>query len=221
MKLTIITILALLFCFSFVSAAEGIDVRIINNSLTIQGFIITDFAGKVPAGFIKETNSSLSTNPFVCEDLEVTEGNTTRIVKTNCTLNIDYHKEIFFNFNDSTSTIIGDTELQRKYEECLTEKADYNAGLNSCNTEKNKRVDNELNYTNCKSDLRICQDDKSDAEKDYSELQTEQKENSNKHWIWGAVGAALGMIATLYYKGFIGGPKAKTPEDSYNRQQSA
>jgi hypothetical protein len=223
LKFFTIPILCLLFILIPVKAEvheEGIDIRIKNNTVKINGYVITDFAGKVPSSFINNTDETISSNPIKCNNINVTEGNVTKTYQTNCTLNLDYHKEIPFSFNRSVSTIIGNTDLQRKYEDCLVLKSQFSAGLDSCSKAKVEQGEFEKNFTQCSTGLQICRSEKSSIETNRNDLKKEMEDNKNKHWIWGIGGLVIGVAGILLYQKKLLGPKVKSPEDSYNTRQA-
>ncbi len=218
-----VIVLMSIFCLGFVNAESGIDLKIHNDTIIVEGWIVSDFGGKVAYGIIDKVETNITSNPLICQDLNVTEGNTSRIVQTNCTYVIDYHLNIpFLNANDTTQgIIIGDTELQRKYETCLEQKAAFNAGLNSCSTAKNEQSGFESNYTKCATDLQVCQSERATAQTETNRLTTEINENGNQQWVWGIGGLIIGILGTLYYCGRLGGPKSQKPDENFNRQQAA
>lgn len=219
-KILLATTLVMLMV-SHVSAGEGLLLEINNETLTIKGYIETEFAGRVSANIIEEINQSIGSNLIVCDNIEITEGNETKTYNQNCTLNIDFTKDIPFLFNDTKNTIIGDSELQRKFEQCLEDKSQFNAGLKSCNDAKIEQGEYKQNYTECFSDLKICNSEKSIETEKRAELQKESDENKNRHWVWGAIGVGATVLFFSWRDGKIFGPRTKKEEETYNAQQSA
>lgn len=212
----------ILLSISFINAEnEGVDITIENDTITLQGYTYTTFAGKVPAGFITFKNVSLGDDLIKCEDLTYTSNNVTRTVKTNCTLNINFHQEFPFNFNNTASFVITDQQLQQRYEKCLEDKNAFENGLKTCTKDKNEQGLFESNYSVCSSALTICESTKTTALADKAELEKDQEDNQNRHWIWGIGGLIFGIIGSLWYTGKIGGPRTKNPEESFNAQQAA
>ena len=208
------------------SAEDGIDITIKNGTLIVEGYSITSFAGKVKTGFIDRVNDSFSSS-ISCISMNITEANSTggngtiREIETNCTINLDYHKEIPFNFNGTESVFFSDDELQRKYETCLEEKATYKVGYTTCTSNNFDKEGLEANLTKCSSDLQVCKSERSAAEADKNEMEQETEDTKNQKWTFGIGGLIVGVIGTLWYTGRIGGPKAKSGEESYNPQQAA
>ena len=218
-----IAVVCIIILFSTITiAVEGLEIRIINGTIEIQGYIITELAGKISAGFIEHVNGTLGDNLIICSEIvNITQGNETISVGANCTLNIDYYKDLPFSFNTTGQLILNNPELQLKYENCLVDKSAFEAGLNVCVSVKNEQGDFKDNYTLCSSTLLVCESERSSAQSEKNKIEKESEEKKNRQWVWGIVGLILGALVTLYYKGHIGGPRSRKPEDSYNPRQAA
>jgi hypothetical protein len=226
MKKILLIILVLMFSIIPTMASEdGISISIKNNSINIYGYTITTLVGKVSAGFFSPLNETMSNYTFICDDVNVrvtdSNGNiTNQTFQNNCRVNLLYSKDIPMTINQSYTTIIGDTQLQRNYEDCIGLKSQYSAGLDACTIEKNKREDASANYTQCSTDLQICGSKRDEAISAKTTMETNQKENENQKWIYAAGAFILGLAAMAFYMGKIGGPKIDRPEDKFNQQQA-
>ncbi len=207
MKQIIILLLLSLSLIS-VSAIEGLDLTIKNDTVRMKGFIMSDFYGKIPASFFDDVNETIA-NPFRCDNYVTILNNETKTFQENCTLSIDYSKSIIFKFNQSVGTIIGDTELQNKYEICLIDKASLNAGMTSCVKDKESMKNYEGNYTDCTNQLNTCNTNRNTAETTKATCETNLEDQKNNKYIWAAVAAIITGVIIYYRKGELGREKAK------------
>lgn len=238
---------AVLFLASFISAIgpvgeNGMDIYIINNTIIVEGYTIigvqqynpiTGQYTTTPQKFVSSTNNlfvnrlnETINGTVICDPVIVNQNGTNHTYFQNCRVNQDYHKEVAFlniltnNSNQSQPTIT-DTATQAKYEQCLTDKAQFSAGLDSCVKDKSTLNDFSANFTKCQSDLTTCTIDKNAAQTSKSTLEKEKEDTKNRQWMYGGAGLVLGLLGTLYWKGHLGGPKAKRPQDQYNVNQAA
>lgn len=227
MKIYLLMIL-LLISVTFVSADSNdtVGVTITNNSIYISGYTYSQIAGWVSAGLFAPVNETLNFT-FNCanETVQIVDPtNSSNLInktyQSNCSTSLFYDKRIPLDINQSYTTIIGDSRLQEKYEQCIQDKAAFNAGLNSCVGDKAKYVDSTANYSRCTSDLLICNNDKSNVQKNMDDLNKKNEDSKNWPVISAVLGLAIGAGLTLYYKGHWGGPKIR-PEDSFNPTQGA
>jgi hypothetical protein len=224
MKALLIISLGLLMSLTFVSAAEGIDISIVDNQISIRGYTESSFAGKIPADFIPQINESLGSG-VVCHNnvtVQETQGNSTVnvVYPTNCTLALSYTKTLPFGFN-VTNVVVGDQKIQQDFIACIAEREQHKAGLNNCNKALVEQGEWESNFSTCNTNLVTCQAERSTAISDKNRFEQEQEQNKNSGWTWAIGGLAVGVLGSLWYTGKIGGPKQKKPEDSYNPQQAA
>ena len=176
----------------FINAAnQGMIFQVKNETVTLKGYVETEFSGRVNANFFDEVNLSLASN-ILCAEVNITQGNSSKIYKENCTLSINIVRDIPLIFNESKNTIIGDSELQRKYEECLTLKSQFDAGLNGCLRSKIEQGEYKENFTLCSTNLIVCQNDKTNVESKIGDLEKFKEDNKNQHWIWG-----MGQVVNL------------------------
>lgn len=230
MRVLIATALIMFFCISLISAEGndvGVKIVIKNNTINVQGFADI-FGTPTRADIFEEVNESLSSDILICEDLTIPDGNTTRTIKTNCSVSIDYQKYIAI----SSSNITTEGSLVDKYFDCVddlricnNERSDleaYKKNYND-NLEAVKERDScQANLTTCTTSLSTCRTEKSQAETAKSTCETEQENKSNSHWLWAIGGFVLGALGIAYKEGlWFFSPKTKLPEDSYNPQQSA
>lgn len=215
MKKQIIILLILQLLLVSVSAIEGLDLTIKNNTIRMKGFIMSDFYGKIPASFFEDINETIS-NPIKCDTYSMIIENATKNFMENCTLNIDYAKSIIFTFNQSVGTIIGDTQLQTKYETCLIEKASLNAGVSSCVKDKESMKNYESNYTDCKNQLEACNTNRNNAETAKTTCQTELEDQANRKFIWAGIASLVVFLYMKYSKGDIAREKARDRSDDFN-----
>lgn len=214
-KIIFLLLLTLIFAaqINFILAEEGVEVTIQNNSILIRGYITSELAGKVDAGYFTKINETFPVT-ISCENVIV--GNET--YQKNCILNLVYNKSVPFSINSSHTAIIGDTTLQRKYEDCIQEKVQYSVGLSSCVESKNRMTNYESNFSTCKNNLDLCNLDKSSLTTQKNDLDKKVADTKNLPWIVGAICLAVGAGGMYWYR--VKGPKGVKPEDQYNLHQS-
>lgn len=226
MKIKIlIVLLIMVFSIAPVFAEDGIEVSILNNSISIRGYTITSIAGKVSAGFFSPINETLTSYNTICDNVSVqvySNGNiTNQTFQNNCRLSLNYSKSVALNVNSSYTTIIGDTQLQKNYEDCISLKAQFSTGLDACVKERDKREDMSENYTQCTTGLQICNSEKTTALNEKSKIEQNTKDNENQRWFYGIIGIIVGIVGMGFYTGKIGGAKANRPEEYFNQSQAA
>lgn len=212
----------LLLCLLVISmpmilAENGIEIKIQNQTITVRGYTQDPIYGKVDFGFFEKLDDTFGTG-MSCDNLTINN----QTYQTNCSLNIAYNKDIpIYTQNESATTIIGDTSLYQQLIVCETTKAQYNAGLNACVTDKGDIKEISQNYTQCSSSLQLTQGEKTILQKEVIDLEEEVQENENKCWWFGIVGLIIGAGVIAYKEGLIGGPKTKKPDETFNARQSA
>lgn len=231
----IILIILLIIQISLVNAIgpvgeNGLDIKVINNSIEIRGYTIvaappygvpTKFVSSNPL-FINILSESLGGTEF-CSTYNYTSGNQTISTNVNCSYLVNYVKELPFiaNFTNQTITTITDVNTQNKYDQCVLEKAQYSTSYNNCLNSKNLMINYETNYTNCKEQLNSCQNQLTTCQGQVTIMTKEKEDTKNTPWIYGAIGLAIGIVGALFYTGKIGGQKAKNYEDNFQRGQAA
>lgn len=219
MKKIILSFLLLSFLISSAYAAENdtayVQVDIKNNQLTVNGIIETNVVGigrvNVSAGFLN-FNDTLSANPINCQDVNV-NGTT---YQTNCSLNIDFTKTLPLKFENLVSVTATEGDLQTRYEDCNFQRANYLAAYTTCESQRVKLDGVESNYSSCQTNLASCNNERGNLQTEKNTLQTQVTENENKPITWVIIGVIAGIVGVFFYQGKIGGPKARSPEDSYN-----
>jgi hypothetical protein len=232
-NLIIILSLALVLQFSLISAIgtpditrpngeSGIVVQIQDNTINISGYTITlgTFVNLDYFPISKVSNPLGAT--VSCNQRNVTDGNTTVISYENCTYNANYIIDIPIPIISQNETNISSLLClsQEKYDECLTLKAQYGAGLDACTIAKNINDGAVANYSTCALSLNTCQSERSTATSQVATLTTDAANTKNQKWIFGVVGIAAGIFGTLYFKGFLGKPRIRSPDESFNRSGS-
>lgn len=214
-----ILILSIVLLLGLASASEGIRVSIKNDSLSVQGFIVSSVYGEIPASFFDGINTTLN-NTVICESETITCGNESITRQKNCRLNIDYQVSKEFKFNQSVGTIIGDSAIQDKYDACVAEKISYSVGVANCVKDKERYADYETNYTVCKESLSGCNSQLSSITGEKNTCTTEAESKKNDRWLWGIGGLVIGILVILFKEGKIWNPKAKQVGSGFNPQQA-
>jgi len=221
MKKLIIFFLLLSISLVMVSAENsGMVLNIKNNTLTIEGYVVTEVAGRVNAGFFSNVDVSLNNDIIMCDSIQINETNITKTYYQNCSLNINITRDIPFIFDNNKTAII-DIQLQEKYENCLVDKKSCEKSLETCSSDYYNFKDFESNFTKCSSDLQVCRNDKTNLEGSVNTLQEEQDDTKNSKYIWAICAAGIVIVFFMYKEGKIGGPKVHRDEDSYNLNQAA
>lgn len=218
----LISIIILVLCITPLIAAEnGIEIIIKNNTISVRGYTMDAIYGKVDFGFFNKINDSL-TSSIHCNNFTINVNGTDQTYQDNCTLNIDFKKDIpIFTQNESSTSIIGDTGLYNKLIECETLKAQYRAGLDSCVEDKATIKDVNTNYTQCSSDVQICRNDKVNLESKVAELNEDIDSHKNTQWGFLIFGLVAGGVIIMVYYGKIGGSKIKREDETFNPRQAA
>lgn len=210
--------LLLLSVLPMICAENGIEIIINNQSISIRGYTLDALYGKVDFGFFQKINESIS-NIIQCDNFTVNSTNLT--YQTNCRTSLTYSKNIpIFTQNESSSTIIGDTNLYTQLIDCEILKAQYNAGLNTCTEAKNQQGDFSQNFTQCNTNIQICRSDKSNLEKEITDLKKDIEDNKNRQWWFLAIGLVVGGVGIMIKEGKIGAPKTKGDDETFNRGQA-
>lgn len=242
MKIIYLSII-LLLSISFVSALgpvgeKGITVQVQNGTIIISGYTIiqdpsTGVNLKVTSDNLFINRVANSTGPIIsCESIIVPILNGTYWDGSNRTITPSYNftENYQIDLPFTSQNITNQSSLfclsQDQYNQCLADKASYNAGLNSCVADKNKMNDVSNNFTTCQDTLRstqtslqICNSAKDTTAQTITDMTQKQKDTSNQIWIVGALCLAAGVGATMYYKGHWGN-KNKDPDDNFNRTQA-
>lgn len=209
------------FLISFVSAAGPlITINITNQTINVQGFLFYETYGKYPAPIITDFNETLPIN-ISCINITTTN-NSTNVTTTSpiCSAYASYSKDVPITFSNQ-SLVVTDTTSQVNYNTCLTQKAQFETGLNSCAAALNAQVMYKDNFTQCSTDLQICNSDKARTNTDLTTANKTITDNQNAKWYWGIGGIILGVGGyMLLVTRQIGGPKPKTREDDFNKSQA-
>lgn len=239
-----LSIILLLLSVSFVYALgpvgeKGITVQVQNNTITIGGYTIvqdpsTGINIKVTSDnlFINKVSSSTGLN-ITCNSVNIPviengtyNGNNQSIIP-GYNFSVNYLIDIPFTSQNITNQSNLFCISQEKYEQCITEKAQYSTGMNSCTESKKDIKDVSSNFTTCSTNLQttstslqICNSDKDSADKKVTDMETKIKDTQNQRYIWAGIAGVLCILGTLYFKGHIGGPKAHDPEQNFNRTQA-
>jgi len=107
---------------------------------------------------------------------------------------------------------------------CETEKAQFNAAWNNCikdlneyKLNNNKSIREKLN--SCTLDKGRIQNDLTAANKQYADLEQEQKDKGNSTWIWFGGGIVLGILGYAFYQGKIGNQNKDESHKEFNTSQ--
>jgi hypothetical protein len=113
------------------------------------------------------------------------------------------------------------TATEEKYISCLNDKSQVETNLRvassqyiDCNNTKDAIVQ-------CTAEKATCQATQTTLQKTVDDATKNLDDEKNTRYIYLAVGCGLGVAGTLYFKGHIGGPKTRRPEETYNRGQAA
>lgn len=220
MSLLLLTTFLLL---SLVSASGPvITLTISNGTISAQGFFIYDAFGKYPAPIITNFNEAINLS-VECYNattsvLNNVTGNYTNSTSQVCNSSGYYTRDIPVTFANQ-SLVVTDTNSQAQYNQCLQEKAQYSTGLNTCADTLTKQIAYKDNYTQCSTDLQICNADKSRITTDKTTAETNYTNSKNAKYYFGVGGLILGIVGYMFYRKEIGGPK-HTQQDSYQAHQA-
>jgi len=206
--------LLLITSFSFASASGPIvTINITNGTISASGFLLYEGYGKYPAPIITDFIEALPLN-ISCSN--ITTGNITSQV---CSFIGSYTKDVPITLTNQ-SLVVTDSTSQTAYQSCLTLKSQFEAGLNTCSNTLNTQFMYEKNFTQCSTDLQICNAEKARLTTDLAAAKKELEDSKNTKWLFGIGGAIAGVIVLLFYRREIGGPKVQGPSDKYNKGQS-
>lgn len=218
---------------SLVSAIDidsGINVTIVNGTLTIKDYI-TPF-GTVITGtnavfdsFTQNIGTSIvCVNPFV----DVNGTNLTYYKQGDCHTEISFYKDIPLkkNFINSTSNCttsdfyVVSAAIQKELDVCKTDKAIIQGNHQALSEQYFSLNKTSELYIKCVSDLATASAQKDPLQVEVDTLKKEQEDSKNTKYLWAAVAAGLAFAGTMYFTGRWGNRKIKHPEDSYNRNQA-
>jgi hypothetical protein len=240
-KIILMFLFVLIFQFSLISAygpvgENGITINITNGVLDIIGYtVIQNPATGLPIIFrnsnllINETTSStglsISCNPINVPMIVngVYNGTNTTVIP-GYIFNQTYLADIPLTFqNIANKTNISELYCitMDKYDACINEKAKYAAANDLCNAMNQNISASVGNYNQCSSSLSSCQTERNTATTQVTTLTDDAEKKKNQKWLIGLVCLAAGYFGALWNKGFIGKPKVRNPDESYNRGQSA
>lgn len=230
MKKILLLCMSLLLLNSLVSAVDfdsGINITIVNGTLTVKDYI-TPF-GTVITGtnavfdsFTQNVGTLIvCQNPFV--DVNGTNG--TYYKQSDCHIDINFYKELPLkkNFINSTSNCtttdyyVVNSATQKELDNCKTDKAIIQGNLQALANENGSISKATESYAKCMNDLGKTEN----LQTQITALEKEKEDTKNTKWIYGVVGLAGGIVGMMFYTGKWGKQKIKNPEDSYNRSQSA
>lgn len=202
-----------IFLLSMISAAGPfIKLTINGNNLTAQGFLMYEGFGQYPAPIITNFQDVIVSSN--CTFNNVTNA-------TTCSnYNYTYTRDIPIMYNYSNSVTMMTDSCQEQLTQCLSDKAAFNAGLNSCVDAKNENVLYKDNYTRCGAELIVCQGDMNRCSGEKKTAEDNYNDIVNAKWIFLVIGIIAGIVMTLIYRRELFGPKVKTAEDNFNRQQA-
>lgn len=233
LKLIIPVMIGILF-INFIMAADctfgegGINLTLTDNKITADGYTCTNSG---PGGIIdysynkwitkidENINSTVS-----CNFTDVTFNQSWTNYSQYCKYNIYYNHPLIFLYNMSNVTsqsVITDIDTLDRLESCIGLQNSYRVSWDLCEKLKKEAIGFEGNYTTCSTSLYTCQTERSTATTQVTTLTAEAEKTKNQKWVWGIIGCVLGILGTLYNKGYLGKPKVRNPDESYNRGQSA
>ena len=202
-------------------AENGIEIKIVNDSISVRGYTNDPIYGKVDFGFFNKIDEQMN-NSIVCDNVMVEVNGTNTTYQENCRIDFNYNKDIpIFTQNESTTAIMGDTGLWKELQDCVTLKAQYSAGLASCVENKLTMTDASTNITQCSTDIQICRSDKSNLDIKVSSLEKDIEDNKNRQWWFGILGLVIGGVIIMIKEGKLGGTKIKKEEDYFNPRQAS
>lgn len=241
-------ILALMLSFlivPFISADANNDLRlriaINNNTINAKLYAPLTVFGSTQVGEVFSITETMPIN-MQCASLNYTviDGNWSYPNHTetynpigNYGINYLFDRVIFsgvFNSTGGSNASVSEAILSniitqlnnslKDYNTCLTEKATIWGNYRSLSEISVIQNDSYNNYKKCSSEIIVCNDEKSKFKSDYENLVKTQDSKQQEKYIWGVIGIAIGAGVMAYFTGKLGGPKVRSPDDSYNRQQA-
>lgn len=208
-KIFFSVLIALIIITNVSATGPLININITGNNITVKGYITYDTFGKYSAPVITD----------FADTINCITNSTGNVSFLDCS-NVNYARDIPLINQQNNSLVVMTDASQQAYNQCLKDKAMFEAGLNSCVASKNENNKYYENYTKCNADLIVCNGDKSLAVSTQQEAETKYNDSLNTKYIWSAVCTVLAILGTLWYKGDIGRSKIKKVEEKFNLQQS-